>query len=434
MTEPIVTPSTVALCPAESVARYAARFHAALGAEHAAASPLGAYLLLAAIAPMAKGAAREELERTLGCPIDQAAKFLAELLAKPHPAVALALALWNAPHIVNPAFGAWRNTLPTGTESGPIPSQEAIDAWARRATQGILPEFPLRLDPRTVFLLASALATSDAWEDPFDVVDAAELGPTSCFGRVRRVLQHVGSRRDGIAWTESAGLVGVSVASTESGLHVVSAIAEPGVEPQSAIAAAHEVAALACGGRTTAAHRSLFDLPLGAGHAWDITEAEVITRIPGERKEIAEVRIPAWEAALPPLDLLGSPAFGFGGAVTALLECLPPDPDGSVPQAVQATRAKFDRYGFSAASISAMGRYAGMAMRREPDSRGLERHVTIRFARPFAVAVVTESRAANSWHGVPVFSAWVTRAIEPGDRGPALHRRRRFPGVSEFEV
>src|ERR1044072_2068054 len=49
--------------PIGAVADYAVRLHATLGAEHAATSPLGAYLLLAAGGPAARGRCRPRSRR-----------------------------------------------------------------------------------------------------------------------------------------------------------------------------------------------------------------------------------------------------------------------------------------------------------------------------------------------------------------------------------
>ena len=68
---------------ADAVAGYASRFHAAVGARHHVASPLGAWLLLALI-----GDAGE----TLGMPAADAARHARELLDDTHPAVAAAKA------------------------------------------------------------------------------------------------------------------------------------------------------------------------------------------------------------------------------------------------------------------------------------------------------------------------------------------------------
>ena len=99
-------------------------------------------------------------------------------------------------------------------------------------------------------------------------------------------------------------------------------------------------------------------------------------------------------------------------------------------EAKQAAVATYDRTGFEAAAVTAMAVALGAAM---VPRRGLRRTATLRFGHPYAVVAVTthqspsggpaigpevESLAAPStapWHGLPVFSAWIT---EPT---PAVH-------------
>src|SRR5258708_37157029 len=74
---------------AAPLARYARRFHAAIGAGHHVASPLGAWLLLALCATASEAGA---LGATLGCDPAEAADLAAALLASPPPLVPAAAA------------------------------------------------------------------------------------------------------------------------------------------------------------------------------------------------------------------------------------------------------------------------------------------------------------------------------------------------------
>jgi hypothetical protein len=90
----------------------------------------------------------------------------------------------------------WRDGLPPGVTTGDIPTQEAIDAWANERTLGLIDRFPIQMDPDLVCLLATALATKISWDVPFEVVDAAALGPSPWAASLNRVLQSpVGSVR-----------------------------------------------------------------------------------------------------------------------------------------------------------------------------------------------------------------------------------------------
>ena len=90
--------------------------------------------------------------------------------------------------------------------------------------------------------------------------------------------------------------------------------------------------------------------------------------------------------------------------------------------AVQAARGAFGAEGFEAAAITAMGATRGAAM-IEPQ-RTVIRRADLRFDRPYAVVAVALERdgAAVEWHGVPVYSVWITEPSEPVE--PARGRSR----------
>ena len=156
--------------------RYAERFDARTLGEHGVASPLGLWLLLALLAPATTGAARERLEAELGTTADDAAARAAALLAVAHPAVHAAVAVWDLPVFLGPAFAAWATGLPATVERGDVPSQAEADAWADAHTGGLVRRFPVEITPLTATVLASALATDVSWQDPFAPAPAADLG------------------------------------------------------------------------------------------------------------------------------------------------------------------------------------------------------------------------------------------------------------------
>ena len=124
--------------PHQAIAAYATKFHEALGPVHSAASPLGAWILLALVAPFAVGNTRDELEDILGLPIDEASEFARQLIATHHPAIASAVAMWTAPYARNETLTAWLSSLPRNVMQGPIPTSAEADAWVKKATLGIL--------------------------------------------------------------------------------------------------------------------------------------------------------------------------------------------------------------------------------------------------------------------------------------------------------
>src|SRR5438874_5497913 len=117
------------------IARYADRFHRAVGDDHHVASPLGAWLVLALAAPAATGAVRDELTSVLGTSPEEARDAAAVLLDDPHPAVASAAAVWRDPSVVA-ALQDWLAGLPSAVEVGDMPSPAAADRWAADHTLG----------------------------------------------------------------------------------------------------------------------------------------------------------------------------------------------------------------------------------------------------------------------------------------------------------
>jgi len=386
---------------AAAVVRYAQRFHAGLGDRHHVASPLGAWLLLAVAGPASSGRLRAELAEVLGTDVESATAAAAALLGSPHPLVASAVAVWNQPG-VSQALARWLAGLPAAVQTGELPSQPAADAWAREHTFGLVERFPLELTPDVLLVLASALATKVSWDQPFRRVPADRLGPASPWaGKLTGVLQSPGYHGHWhlIAVTDQAGEVIVHAAQARGGLLVTSVAALPEVPPADVLAAAHQVATrLAAGGQLT--HRSLFDLPLGQAPLWTLTERPAIGH--GGPEQHTAV-LPAWSANSEH-DLAG-PRLGFGTVAAAVADLL-----GLVDygyKAKQSAVARYSRIGFEAAAVTGF-------FETTSAPSGVQRVAELRFGHPFAVVAVTRSEhldkeaGAAPWHGLPVFSAWIT--------------------------
>jgi hypothetical protein len=390
---------------AGAVASYADRVHAIAGAGHRVASPLGAWLLLALAAPASAGADSEALTDVLGCDVPAAAAAAAELLADPHPLVAGAAAVWTAAGFAGTAgFRRWLAKLPATVSTGELPGQPALDAWARDHTFGLIDTFPLDA-ARAVLVLATALATKVSWETPFGLAPASTLGSASPWAdKLDRVLHTpTGPGARGhvqfIAATQDAGDVIVHGATAAGGLIVVSVGAQPAVPAGSVLATAHDIAhRLAVG--APVARRDLTDLPVGDGPLWQLQElmapADTCTAV-----------LPAWSASSR-LDLT-DPTLGFAAAARGLV------PDAEDFDAQQAAMARYTRIGFEAAAVTAL------AVRSAARIPARHRVAELRFGHPYAVVAVATDPAAGSqptrpavspWHGVPVFSAWVS---EPDD-------------------
>lgn len=390
-----VSTSRIAGC----VSAYAARLHAAIGTRHHVASPLGAWLLLALAAPASTGADRDTLTEVLGCDVEDAARAASDLLTEPHPVVASAAAVWTSPAAPLPqAFLRWQEALPRVVTTGNLPGQAELDAWAREHTFGLIDRFPVSAE-NVYLLLATALATKVSWKVPFDLAPAASLGTASPWaGALNRVLRTPARPRghvEFITTTPQAADVIVHIAAAADGLEVVSVAAMPDVPSDRVLAAAYDLGCRhAIGGRIDA--RDLGSLAPGEHPLWSVRE------IMAAADSVAAV-LPAW-SAMSKHDLT-APGLGFGAAKHALV-----GNDG--PWASQqVAMARYSRTGFEAAAISAMAVAAAL---RLPATR---HEVVLRFGHPYAVVALTTATAGTAsgdgpWHGLPVFSAWVS---EPED-------------------
>src|SRR5215469_460671 len=396
---------------AACVTGYAARLHAAIGARHQVASPLGAWLLLALAGPASSGSDRGTLEEILGCDVDAASHAAAALLADLHPLVASAAAVWTTPgHQFSAAFRRWQASLPADVSRGDLPDQAGLDHWAREQTFGLIDRFPVQWIPDLYLVLASALATKVSWHVPFALAPASWLGEQSAWSRqlsmVLRAPDPLPGRPPGhrqfIAATEQTGDVAVHVASAQDGLLVFPVAADPSVPALSVLAAAHRIGCAQAVG-VPVQERSLSELPLGPGPAWMLREESSASE-----RDICTAVLPAWQAVSE--HELVHPDLGFAAVAHALA------PEGGPWQANQAAMARYSRFGFEAAAVSAVARALSF---RAPTSR--RRVADLRFAHPYAVVAVTidgngpaPATAARrlGWHGLPVFSAWIA---EPAD-------------------
>jgi Serpin (serine protease inhibitor) len=414
------------------LAGYARRLHRAAGAGHQVMSPLGAWLLLALCAPASTGRHRSALTEVLGCDAEAAARLAAGLLARPHPLVPSAAAVWTAPGApLSVAFESWRAGLPAAVQSGPLLGQAALDAWARDHTAGLIERFPLSIDPSVYLVLATALATRVSWEVPFDLTPGAALGERSPWaGRLRQVLRTpdadaappgtAGLRAGGhaaaagaahqqfIASTPEAGDVAVHLARARGGLLVASVAAAADMPSAEVLAVAQRLACASAMGQEIP-RRALAELPLGEAPLWRVREER------GAGGDVYSAVLPAWSARsqIP----LTDPELGFGAAIAAL--------SGEDPwKAAQAAMARYSRTGFEAAAVTAVAAMMAAFLPRP----GVHRVAELRFAHPYAVVAVARQPGTRAgpgsgaesgpgsgpgpWHGVPVFSAWVA---DPSD-------------------
>jgi hypothetical protein len=266
-----------------------------------------------------------------------------------------------------------------------------------------------------VFALASALATRISWAAPFDVTDARALGPGSAWaGDLRQALRSPSHGHQGaIVATEGAGDVIVHTARAQptegAGLVVLSVAAAPHVPAADVLATAYRLSVGAADGAQPAGRRSLFDLPLGETSLWTLREERVRTSARDGREERHQAVLPCWSARNE--HDLTAETLGFEAAAVTLARALDQPVAGF--EAGQVAMARYGRYGFEAAAVTGM--FGTVSLPPE----GVARTAELRFAHPYAVvAVATDSRADGTtgpWHGVPVFSAWVTEPDELSD-------------------
>jgi hypothetical protein len=266
------------------------------------------------------------------------------------------------------------------------------------------------------------LATKVTWLQAFEIEpSASNLRASSPWsGRVRNVLlDYHPVIPSMLARTEAAGVVAVHFAVANDGLAVLSVAADPDLERDVVLNAAYEIARRCRDDTLDEARCSLFDLPRGEGHSWEISELEVRTEQAGERSEdIESAALVSWSVE-GELDLQRSDLFGVEPALGALLALIGPSPAGDVQDAVQSAVASYTPTGFEAAAISSIAITAA-GIRRTAPEKGLHRSARLFFDHPYAAVALAGSQSdftrARAGHtemfGLPLFTAWVAHPAE----------------------
>ena len=400
-----------------ALARYARGFHQVAGDGHHVASPLGAWLLLALAGPVCAGDDLRQLTQILGVDADAAAGLAAELLSHPHPVVHAGSAMWGGSgSAAGTRIASWLAGLPPRWTPGPCPPRRA---WTPGPGGTRRPDRPVPGRGRC----DSHLAARDRAGDPG--VLAAAVRPGSCLRA--RSGQPVG--RDTDPRTAHPGRTGERRGSRARPVHRRDRChwrrggarrQRPGraggglgrgrsrVPAADVLSAAYDLGTALAAGRPLA-RRSLFDLPLGDGAAWTITqeraryhrtgrEGGAVHR--GAARLVGAQRPPAHR---PAAGVRRSPARAG-----------PLDPW----QARQAAMARYTRTGFEAAAVTALA-VALSAVTRKP---GIRRTAELRFGHPFAVVAVTTGAPAP---GPPPFRSRPAhgtgcRCSQPGSPTPTM--------------
>jgi serine protease inhibitor len=375
------------------------RWLARRGPEAGVVSGLGVWPLLAFLADAADGPGRTELADALGVPADdaaEAARAVFDVVAS-IPAAAMALGLWTKSGL--PMRQDWLAKLPEATHGeltgDTAADQKRLDAWASEHTRGMVPKFPLALNPLTVLAIASALCVETEWADKF------ETGRT---GGQTDDLWHGG----GLRLTRSTGRLGhAAVATTPIGpvttLNVVGGggvdvhlvLGPEAVAPGEVLAAGVDVV-----GRTVASVTA-DRLPLGTpGPGISVEEREA--KEPGDVLVVDTVgfRIEADHDLMADPDVFGLAAVSQGGR--GHFPGMSPAPL-FVGQAKQSAVAEFGAEGFRASAVTAVAMAFGMA---RPMTRYQVRRVAVRFDRPFAYYAVHRDS------GLILVAGWVSEPVE----------------------
>lgn len=154
--------------PVPAINALTARWAATIDGGSTTLSGLGVWPLLAMLRVGADEVTAAELDTAVGGADPRAATELLTTLREA-TAIQAALGLWSAPHFV--LESAWLASVPDhahGQLSGDERAdRQALDAWARANTDGLIERMPVATLARVRLLLASAIAVRTSWEQRF---------------------------------------------------------------------------------------------------------------------------------------------------------------------------------------------------------------------------------------------------------------------------
>ncbi|MFD5983346.1 serpin family protein [Streptomyces cyaneofuscatus] len=147
-------------------------------------SPAGLWLALAAVAAGARGGTARELRALLGTADREAGPAVTAAARE----LALTGALGVATRVWSrvPVERAYREALPD-VRFDDVLDPEAVDAWVREATGGLIEALPLEVTDKTLLALVNILALKARWEKPFDARGTRDLPFTDASGTTRPV-------------------------------------------------------------------------------------------------------------------------------------------------------------------------------------------------------------------------------------------------------
>ncbi|TQM31875.1 serpin family protein [Nocardia bhagyanarayanae] len=417
---------------AAAVNQLTARWAAGAGEKDFVVSGAGVWPLLALLAAAADGPARAELEAAIGLPAERAQGAALEVLRIMAEAEDLSAVLgaWFAEGLA--LHPAWIDSLPPDT-IGRLTSQDALDSWAARGTDGLIDRFPLRVEPDTMLVLATALVARTEWREQFvDAVLRPETGPWR--GMTGRGLTRTTGDLSQVALLDGPDLVTRVVVTGTRDLDVHLLLGaepvgteSPGVSPSGMARGAEPTAAKSPGTNspdtalgvqptaTTARGMSSPGAVLTSGLAALTGQVPIRDHLPpgttGPGLRVSQHRAPRpgdrLDIRMPPFeirsshDLCATPElFGLTAAMRTDRNHFPsisPEPL-ALAQGGQDVLARFTREGFEAAAVTSIG---AVAVSMPLSAEHLITQVEVVFDRPFGFLAVHRAT------GLAVVAGWV---------------------------
>ncbi|MET7424158.1 serpin family protein [Dactylosporangium sp. NPDC005555] len=329
----------------------------------AAFSGAGVYPLLALLAGVASGPARDEL----------LAVAPSALTLPSTGGVSAALGVWTRHDL--PLSPGWDPG--TRLSGDPSADRRRLDAWASSQTGGLIPALPVSVDEDTGVVLASALSVVTEWAVPFDdSVLSPSDGPWA--GRTLAALHRKHAATDALAPLRVLdGSVTLLTVEGKDDIDVVLALGTGG--PGAVLATAVD-------GWTRA-------VPATAGPGIAAEEVEATDDAPELVTRLPSFDVTAGHDLLADPDLFGLRTAARDGTFPGISPV-----DLAVSSARQQALASFTALGFRAATVTALAMYP--LAYRPPSARKLR--VTVTFDRPFGYFAVHRPT------GLVLIAGWVT--------------------------
>lgn len=376
-------------------------------------SALGAWMLTAIIAGGNSSSIPREklvqLEKTLGMALHVAYDTAVELIQEAPEVVKASLGAWLRPDYVNTdeVAAKWLQNIQS-TEvleaTVGLPSQEELNEWADKTTLGLITRFPYQINPETLVIIATALASKIAWRQPYSLREA----PKDMFNQWGEETVLYSIKPETFLLQLEDGIYGVHYKDSDvssNNLRVLSVIGPKEAAPEEVIQVANMVAS---------------DFDYFYEQRISIEELPLDTVLPvfaSVEESVQDVRngdtslkhrtyLPAWSGECV-WDING---LGLSDSLYAISSVELP------VEAKQSIVASYNKNGFEAAAITYFA-IAGTALPRFSEEK--VRTLEVKFNLPYAVVAYVPSSPVNeshsSWQNIPVYNAWVKKASQVKD-------------------